>query len=234
MFRKLLLITVTPITFTFAATLSELLDSVQTTLSQYESDGRAVEKPYVYNKMLNYYRYGKLYASYALYKPATEMLNMAACAAAPFDCSPYKYFVRAIHPQNYYFLRKNYPILTARLETAYNAYAEWWIKKYRGIEEYNEFKNLESILRSDFLTVWGDFLKVAKRPIYFQINKKLTDADRFLLEVLKFSCRQGLIKRLVFYGDKGDFIELLHRGLLSYSVIYKPYNCPYTDFLVAY
>lgn len=234
MFRKLLLLTIVPLTFSSATTLSELLSAVQDTLTKYESDGTAIEKPYTYNKILYYYRYGKLYASYALYNQAAEMLEMASCAAAPLDCSPYKYFVKAIHPVNYKYLRKHYPILTARLETSYNAYAEWWIGKQKGLEDFQEFKNLEAILRANFYKAWKEFLKVAKRPIYFQISKNLTPADLFLLSLLKTSCKQGLIKRMVFYGDENDYRILLHDGLIDYRVSFKPYTCPYNDFLVVY
>lgn len=234
MFRKLLLLTIVPITLSSATTLSELLSAVQDTLTKYESDGTAIEKPYTYNKLLYYYRYGKLYASYALYNQAVEMLEMASCAAAPLDCSPYRYFIKALHPINYKCLRKNYPILTARLETSYNAYAEWWIGKQKGLEDFREFKNLESILKADFYKSWKEFLKVAKRPIYFQISKNFSLADLFLLNLLKTSLNQGLIKHITFYGDENDYRILLHDGLIDYRIPFKAYNCPYNDFLVVY
>lgn len=234
MLKKVLLLTVVPIALAPAATLTELLGTVQDTLTRYESDGTALTKPFEYNKMLNYYRYGKLYASYALYKPATEMLELASCTAAPLDCRAYKYFVKALHPENYRYLRNRYPILAAKVETSYNAYASWWIGKRNGEGDYSEFKNLEAVLRSDFLSSWRDFLKVAKRPLYFQISKKINDADRFLLTVLKASCRKGWIKKMVFYGDKGNYLELLHSGLIDYRVGYRPYNCPFNNFLVVY
>jgi len=234
MFRKLLLLTIVPISFTSATSLSELLSAVQNTLTRYETDGTAVEKPYIYNKILYYYRYGKLYAADALYNPAVEMLEIAACTAAPVDCSPYKYFIKALHPKTYRCLLKNYPILTARLETAYNAYAEWWIGKQKGLNDFKEFKNLEVVLKTDFYKAWREFFKVAPRPIYFQISKDITLADKFLLNLLKDAYRQGLIKQIIFYGDVNDYRILLHSGLINYRVQFKPYQCPYNDFVVVY
>lgn len=234
MLRKLLSAFFFSITLASAATLSELLDAVQNIVTKYESDGTAVENPYLYTKVLEYYRYGKLYASYNLYDPAVEMLELAACSAAPIDCKPYRYFVRNIHPQSYYFLRKNYPVLAALVETSYNAYADWWINKQLGKEEYKEYKHAEFIVKDKFLPTWEAFLKVEKKPIYFILHKRIDMADRFLLSVLRNSKRLCLIKRIVFYGDRADYLALLHSGLLDPSVEFKPYKCPYHNFLAVY
>ena len=234
MLRKLLSALLFSVALASSATLSELLDAVQDIVTKYESDGTAVENPYLYTKVLEYYRYGKLYASYNLYEPAVEMLELAACSAAPVDCNPYRYFVSAVHPTNYYYLRRYYPVLAALVETSYNAYAQWWINKQLGKEEYTEYKHPEFILKEKFLPAWEAFLRVEKKPIYFLIHKELTMPDRFLLFLLRSSKRLGLIKKMVFYGDKGDYLYLLHNGLIDYSVVFKPYNCPYHDFIAVY
>ncbi len=234
MLRRLISALLLPFALASAATLSELLDAVGDIVTKYESDGTAVENPYLYTKVLEYYRYGKLYASYNLYEPAVEMLQLAACSAAPIDCKEYRYFVSALHPNNYSYLRRYYPVLAAEVETSYNAYAQWWINKQLGKEEYTEYKHPEFILKEKFLPAWAAFLRVSKRPIYFVLHKNFGLPDRFLLMVLNYSYRRGWIRKMVFYGDRGDFLYLLHNGLLDYRVVFKPYSCPYNDFIAVY
>ena len=89
MVKKLLLTIVVPLSLSFSATLSELLNTVQNIVTDYEASGKAVQYPYLYTKIYQYYRYGKLYTSYGLDQPAISLLEMAACSAAPIDCSPY-------------------------------------------------------------------------------------------------------------------------------------------------
>ena len=235
MVKKLLLTIVVPISLSFSATLSELLNTVQNIVTDYEASGKAVQYPYLYTKIYQYYRYGKLYTSYGLDQPAISLLEMAACSAAPIDCSPYKYFTRNLTYKSFGALLKKNPVLTAKVETSYNAYAEWWIRKrFSGEETYKLFKNLETILKKDFLDAWAEFLKTADKPIYFQISKSLKAEDLFLLDVLNNSLRLGLIKKISFYGDKGDYLALLHEGLIPPTVEYHPYRCESYDFLLVY
>ncbi|RTZ68096.1 MAG: hypothetical protein DSZ30_04720 [Aquificaceae bacterium] len=235
MAKKFLLLILVSLELGFSTTLSELLNTVQDLVTDYETSGKAIRYPYLYTKISQYYRYGKLYTAYGLEKSAINLLELASCSATPIDCSPYKYFTRNLHPKSFSQLFKKNPVLTAKVETSYNAYAEWWInKKFSNDETYHSYKNLENILKKDFLDAWAEFLRTADKPIHFQVSKSLKPADLFLLDILYNSYRLGFIKKITFYGDKGDYMRLLHEGLIPYTVQYQPYNCTNYDFLVVY
>jgi len=235
MAKKFFLLTFISLGLGFSASLSELLNTVQDLVTDYETSGKAICSPYLYTKLSQYYKYGKLYTAYGLEKPAINLLELASCSATPIDCSPYKYFTYNLHSKSFNQLFKKNPVLTAKVETSYNAYAEWWInKKFSGEDTYQTYKNLETILKKDFINSWTKFLKTADKPIYFRVSKSLKPADLFLLEILYNSYRLGFIKRVTFYGDKGDYIRLLHEGLISPKVEYQPYDCTNYNFLAVY
>jgi hypothetical protein len=210
-FWKFLIVLLTGIVFLFpskeagAASLMELLMGVKATISQWETDGRAVDYPYAYTKMLKYYTYGKLYASYALDEMAIDMLKVALCTSAPVDCKPYKYFLLNLGLKNYYTLRREQPILLANTEAAYDAYASWWIGIFESktnpfrSADYTDYSSLEGLVKEDFITYWVDFWKNAPRPVLFVIDYPLRDNDVFLLHALNYALENGLIKKVVFY-----------------------------------
>jgi len=222
MLKKILALAIFSMGFANAATLTELLNIVQNELTDYEQQGLALEHPYVYTKLKNYYRYGKLYASYALETQAVELLSMASCSVAPLDCNPHKFLLRNM-PINYFYLYKQkMPIVLANLETAYNAYAEWWIgENIKGGDIYKEYQNLGGILREDFYKAWQTFLTSVPKPVPFFITKRLQDNDLFLLAMLRVAYYNGWVKEIKFCGDKGDLIYLVQKGFLPPQTKFK-------------
>ncbi len=220
----------------FSATLTELLDTVQRLITEYETQGKALTEPYVYNKLLNYYNFGKIYTAYMLDKQAEEMLSLASCSALPVDCKSHKYFVKNLDYQSYLYALRTMPVLLANVETAYNAYAEWWIgKRNSNNDVYDEYKNLESTLKEKFLNAWKAFLLTMPKPIQFQISKNPEFNDLFLLAMLKTAYYQGWIKKIVYYGDWANYRELTVKKWLPYTTQFKKYEKRYTkDFIFVY
>ncbi len=216
-----------------AATLTELLNSVQNEITKYEEQGLAIENPYIYTKLKEYYKYGKLYTAYLLSDHAIALLQMASCSVAPIDCYPHKYFYKHLTFQEFAKLYYKMPITLARIETSFNAYAEWWIgKHFENKEVYREYKNLEGILRADFFERWKTFLLDAPKPLVFRINRwgSLKPDDIFLLNMLRSAYFYMWIKRIVFYGDSKDYQLLINTQILpKKAVIFgKAYeNLPY-------
>ena len=236
MVRKFFLAGLALFNLTFGATLTELLNSVQDTITNYEFSGKALEQPYVYTKMKLYYKYGRIYASYGIEKPAVKLLDLAACSGAPLDCRPYLYFETNISLTTYRYLRKYRPILLARTEAVYDAYANWWIKKRTALlpSIYKSFKNLENILRYDFAKYWKAFLEGAPKPIYFVIPRSYGWKDRFLLAMLSSAYQLGWVKRITFYGYRGDYISLLEEGLIKGIRFVPSEKYPYLDLIEVY
>jgi len=236
MLKKLLLVATGFCSLSFSTTITELLNSVQDILTDYETTGKAEEYPFVYTKIYEYYNFGKLYASYGLVKPAEKMLELAQCNAVPIDCSLNLYFKRNVNYKTYYAVLKNYPILLAEVETSYNAYADWWINKYlKKEEEFQDNPNIETKLKEKFFTYWVTFLKVAPKPIYFQISKTPTEGDIFLIHELFNALKLGYIRRIDFYGDEDSYRDLIYNGLISpYAVKFHPYTCKVNNFLLVY
>jgi len=215
MLKKAVTVAVLSCTFGFSASLTELLQSVQSELTRYEQQGLALEDLYTYTKLKEYYRYGKLYASYAFEEPAVELLSLASCTVAPYDCSPHKYLLRNLTEKSFERYRREIPLVLAKLETSYNAYAEWWIRKNFSRDKfYEEYKNLEGVIRKDFYDRWRDFLTVAPKPVIFYFSRRFGPPDFFALKALKFAYERGWLKQLCFYGDRGDFIFLIQKGYL--------------------
>jgi hypothetical protein len=237
MLKKLLLIATGFCSIAFSTTITELLNSVQDIVTDYENTGKAEEYPFVYAKIEEYYRLGKLYAAYALVEPAKKMLQLAQCNAVPLDCKNTLYFKRNLIYKTYYAVLKKYPILLGRLEASYNAYADWWIsKKLKGYEIYREYPNLEAKIKEEFFNNWVAFLLSAPKPIYFQISKFPTDWDRFLLKQIFNAYNLGYIKRIDFYGDKHSYNNLTVSGLINpYIVKFHTYKeCRTYNFLLLY
>ncbi|NPB05902.1 MAG: hypothetical protein GXO08_05945 [Aquificae bacterium] len=235
MFKKLLAVAALA-GASFGATLTELLDTVQRLITDYEVQGKAVTEPYTYNKLVNYYSFGKLYTSYMLDEQATEMLSMAACSALPADCKAHKYFVKNLNYESYRRALESLPVLLAEVETAYNAYAEWWIGKRTSDDEvYRQYRNLESVLKERFLNAWRAFLSAAEKPLYFQISEKVDWNDLFLLAMLKLAYHQGWINKVVYHGDWVNYRELTVKKWLPYGTEFKPEtSCRTHDFVVVY
>lgn len=206
----------------FSASLTDLLNSVQNQITDYEQQGLAIEQPYTYTVLKKYYRYGKLFASYGLLQPANDLLSLASCAVAPVNCNPHKYFLQNMPINYYYFYKKKVPIALANLETDYNAYAEWWIKAYVDNDQtYREYENLAGILRSNFLKSFETFMSAVSKPVPFFIANNLRPNDFFLLRTLTSLYYDGKIKQIVFCGDRGNFIYLIQKGLLPRNTVYK-------------
>ena len=237
MLKKFLLTAAVFTSITFGGSLTELLTSVQDILTDYETSGKAIEEPYIYTKLSKYYKYGVLYASYGLEKQAVKLLELASCTGATIDCKAYLYFLTNLDLNSYKRLRKIKPILLAKTEAAYDAYADWWIKKYTTFESvYWEFKNLENILRYDFTEQWKTFLKVSPKPIYFVIPREAYGwKDRFLVAMLYNAYAFGWIKGLIFYGSPEDYWDLIHEGFMKEDVkLVETDKYPYVDLIEVY
>jgi hypothetical protein len=206
----------------FSASLTDLLNAVQNQITDYEQQGLAIENPYTYTVLKNYYKFGKLFAAYGLVGPATDLLELANCAIAPLNCKSDRFFLQNV-PLNYYYeYKKKIPIVLADFETNYNAYAEWWIgQNLKDEESFKEYKNLDGILRSNFIKSFEAFLSAVQKPVPFFITLDLRPNDLFLLNTLKSAYYNGLVKNLVFCGPKGDFIYLVQKGLLPETTVYK-------------
>ena len=220
----------------FASSLMELLDSVQGLVTEYETTGKALEQPYVYAKLESYYQFGKLYASYAMDKEATEMLSLASCSALNFDCKNYRYFLKKITYESFQKMLKKYPTLLGKTQASYNAYAEWWLKKHFSLNSsYKEFRNLEDAIKERFLNNWKNFLIASPKPLKFKILRNPCREDLFLLKALTNAYYQGWIKGITFYGDWGAFRFLYVRGDLPPNTKFVPYNkCSKYNFIFVY
>jgi len=220
----------------FASSLLELLDSVQRIITEYETTGKALERPYIYAKVENYYQFGKLYASYAMDEEAIKMLSLASCSALPFDCKGYRYFLKKITYESFQKMLKKYPSLLGETQASYNAYAEWWLKKHFSWDNsYKEFRNLEDIIKERFLKSWRNFLIAAPKPLKFKILRNPCREDLFLTAALTNAYYQGWIKGITFYGDWGAFRFLYVKGYLPPNTKFIPYNkCNKYNFIFIY
>jgi len=206
----------------FSASLTDLLNTIQNQISDYEQQGLAIEDPYTYTILTNYYRYGRLFASYGLIEPATNLLELANCAIAPLNCNPHKYLLQNLPINYYYEYKKKFPIVLADFETNYNAYAEWWIgENVKGEKVYADYKSVDGLLRANFIKAFKSFTSAAPKPIPFYVTLDLRPNDLFLLNTLKSAYYNGLITKIVFCGPKGDFIYLIQQGLLPEEAVYK-------------
>jgi len=207
----------------FSASLTDLLNAVQNQITDYEQQGLAIEHPYTYTVLKNYYKFGKLLAAYGLVGPATDLLELANCKSAPLHCKEDKYFLKNI-PFNYFEkYKEKYPFELANFETSYNAYAYWWIEeKIYENKDFQTFQGLEGILRREFLKNFKTFVYTVEKPIPFLIKLNLRPNDVFILNVLYTAYRQGLIKKIVFEGPKGSFLFLIQENYLPPTAIYTP------------
>jgi len=221
---------------TFSASLMELLNSVQNLVTEYETTGKALEHPYIYAQLTSYYKYGRLYAAYAMDKQATSMLSLASCAALPFDCKAYSYFLKKISYSTYIRVKLKYPVLLGKVQAAYNAYASWWLKKhFEGGEIYQTYKNLENVLKEDFAKYWESFLTAAPKPVIFKILRDPCKEDLFLTAMLTTAYYQGWIRKVTFYGDWTAYRYLYVNGYLPPTTYFVPYDkCTKYNFIYIY
>jgi len=237
MLKKLFLTAALFATLSYGGSLTELLNSVRDIVTNYETSGKALEEPYIYTKLTGYYKYGVLYASYGLEKQAVKLLDLAACTCASIDCYAYLYFLTNLDLNSYKRLRKSNPVLLAKMEATYDAYADWWIKKYTTFKRvYWEFKNLENILRYDFTVQWKAFLRDAPKPLYFVIPREEYGwKDRFLVAMLYNAYAFGWIKKITFYGSAEDYWGLIHEGFMKEDVKFvKSDKYPKVDLIEVY
>jgi hypothetical protein len=201
---------------TFAFSLTELLDITEHEVTKYEAQGLANEHPYHYTKLKEYYRYGKLFASYLFIKESEQMLNLALYSVNPIGKPPRNYFLNHLELNYYLKAKKEIPIVLAKVETAFNAYIGWSLATS---SEKKEYKTLEYLIKDRFLQNWTGFLKVAPKPVFFLIPKWLTQPqDKHFLWLLNLSYNQGWIKKIVVATDKETLKRLEEEKLLPPNI----------------
>jgi len=192
---------------TQANSLYELLSAVQGYLTEWESQGIALQKPYEYTKMVSYYYYGELFSSYAFDKAASDMLNLAICTAYPVDCRPYLWFLLNLNSITYEKLKKEQPILLAKAEASYDAYFEWNLIQTQQSSVLS-FDYLKAMVKKDFYTYWKKFIQSAPKPLGFVVRpdeKKLYLNDVFLLQKLNYAAAMNWFKKAEVYYCSNSF-----------------------------
>jgi hypothetical protein len=237
MLKKFLLGTIAFCSLSFSSSVVEFLTSVQNIITDYERTGKAEQCPILYTKIYKYYKYGRLYASYGLEDAAQKMLKQVQCYIAEINCNPTLYFKRNLARKTYEQLYKKNPILLAKLEPSYNAYADWWINKIlKKKDDYLTYSNLEIQIKENFFDNWIVFLKRMPRPLYFKISKYPTNGDKFILNLLTSSYKFGYIKKIFFYGDRYSYKTYLDSGLIQPKIFeFKNYEkCSKYNFILVF
>ncbi len=213
------------------------MDAVYSDIRYLEQHGYVEKDPFTYFKVITYYDYSKLFLNEGLISGAEKFLKLADCTANPIDCKPYLYAEYSLTYRNFYFYRKTIPVIFGKYVALYNLYAYYWINEYWNTDKPEEFKKASTIksqLKRDFLFYSHSFFKNAEKPIVFIISHKLTPADYFLAKTLMVALRRGWAKRIVFYGDYGDYLDLIHKGYLFTAVKFQPYQDNNYDYIWVY